>query len=66
MKKEYDFSKAKRGKFYRTDLKLNIPIYLDDKALTFVDSIAKRKNKNVSSVVIQIIHSDMQLAETIK
>lgn len=29
MKEEYDFSNAERGKFYRPDAQLNIPVYLD-------------------------------------
>ena len=29
MKKEYDFSKGERGKFYRPETELNIPIYLE-------------------------------------
>jgi hypothetical protein len=29
MKKEYDFSKGERGKFYRSDSELELPIYLD-------------------------------------
>jgi hypothetical protein len=29
MKSEYDFSKGERGKFYRPDVELNIPVYLD-------------------------------------
>jgi hypothetical protein len=29
MKKEYDFSKGERGKFYRPDAQLNLPIYLE-------------------------------------
>jgi hypothetical protein len=31
MRKEYDFSKGQRGRFYRPDMKLNIPIYLEKK-----------------------------------
>jgi hypothetical protein len=27
MRKEYDFSKGERGKFFRPDAKLNIPVY---------------------------------------
>jgi hypothetical protein len=27
MREKYDFSNGKRGKFYRADMKLNIPIY---------------------------------------
>jgi hypothetical protein len=29
MRKEYDFSKGERGKFYKPDLELYLPIYLD-------------------------------------
>ena len=66
MKKEYDFSKAERGKFYRPDIKLNLPVYLDDEAFAFVDTIAKNKNTDVSSVVNELIRTDMKLAEVIK
>ena len=66
MKKEYDFSKSEKGKFYNPKLALNIPVYLDASAFTFVDKIAKRKKKDMSSVVNQIIHSDIQLSETLK
>jgi hypothetical protein len=31
MKKEYDFSKGVRGKFYKSDIQLNIPVYLEPK-----------------------------------
>ena len=29
MKKEYDFSKGERGKFYRPGTELNFPVYLE-------------------------------------
>jgi hypothetical protein len=29
MKKEYDFSKGERAKFYRPDAEINLPIYLE-------------------------------------
>ena len=44
MKEEYDFSKGERGKFFRNDIKLNLPVYLDDDVLEFVEKIAKKKN----------------------
>jgi hypothetical protein len=31
MKKEYDFSKGVRGKFYKPDIQLNVPVYLEPK-----------------------------------
>ncbi|RLD10996.1 MAG: hypothetical protein DRI44_04575 [Chlamydiae bacterium] len=66
MKKEYDFSTGERGKFYRPNLKLNLPIYLDEESFTFVNKIAKSKKQEVSFIVNQLIHSDMHIANTIK
>ena len=66
MKKEYDFSNGERGKFYKPETKLNLPVYLDDEVFTFVNKVAKAKKSNISFVVNQLIHSDMQIAETIQ
>ncbi len=66
MKKEYDFSKGERGKFYKTNLKLNLPIYLEPEVMTFVESIAKKKNSDLSTVVNNLIKTDKQLAEVIR
>jgi len=66
MKKEYDFSKATRGKFGRPDVKLNIPVYLDDEVRTFVTRIARRHRSDVSKVVNDLLRTDMTLAKTLK
>jgi hypothetical protein len=66
MKKEYDFSKGVRGKFYRRGLRLNLPVYLDKEALAFVERIARKKKTDISSVVNQLILSDKRLAEVIE
>ena len=66
MKREYDFSKAERGKFYRPDAKLNLPVYLDDEVLSFVEGIARKRKTDLSSVVNRILRTDMQLAETVR
>ena len=66
MRKEYDFSKGIRGKFYRQDVKLNLPVYLDKDVLAFVKRIADRKRTDVSTIVNDLIKNDMQLADTIK
>jgi hypothetical protein len=40
-KKEYDFSKGERGKFFRADAELSLPVYLDpDVARAFRNSAA--------------------------
>jgi hypothetical protein len=66
MRKEYDFSKGERGKFYRPDMKLNIPIYLDDKVLAFVEKIASKKGLDRSSVVNELLRGDIKLAEAME
>jgi hypothetical protein len=66
MKKEYDFSGGVRGKFYKPDVKLNLPIYLDQEVLAFIESIASKRESDISSVVNEILRSDMRLAKTMK
>ena len=65
MKNEYDFSKGERGKFYKPDVKINLPIYLDEKALEFIQKVANKKNSNISAVVNSLIHSDIAIAEAV-
>ena len=66
MKNEYDFSKGERGKFYKPEVKFNLPIYLEPEILSFVESIAKKSDLDISTVVNNLIKNDMQLAEIIK
>ena len=66
MKKEYDFSKGERGKFYRPGVKLNLPVYLDEEVLAFVQRIAKKRKTDLSAVVNELLRSDMRLAENIR
>ena len=65
MRKEYDFSKGQRGKFYRPDMKLNIPIYLDEEVSAFVDKIASKKKIDRTSVVNQLLRGDIKIAEPV-
>jgi hypothetical protein len=66
MKKEYDFSKGERGKFYKPNLKLNLPIYLEPETLTFVQNIAKKKKSDLSTVVNKLLKSDIKIAKVIE
>jgi len=63
MRKEYDFSKGERGKFYHPDIKLNIPVYLDEKVSAFVEKIAAKKGLDRSSVVNDLLRSDIKISE---
>jgi hypothetical protein len=66
MREEYDFSKGERGKFFRPDMKLNVPIYLDDEVSAFVEKIALKKGVDRSSVVNELLRSDMKIAEVME
>ena len=66
MRKEYDFSKAERGKFCRPDAKLNLPVYLEEEVQAFVQAIAERRKSDISTVVNQLLRGDMQLADAMK
>lgn len=66
MKKEYNFSKAERGKFYRDDTTLNLPVYLDPDNLRFVKKIAKDKNSDMSSIVNKLIKENIKIARVLR
>lgn len=66
MKKEYDFSKGVRGKFYRPNATFNMPVYLDSQVRRFVEQIAENKRTDVSAVVNRLLRSDMELVEAAK
>jgi len=64
MKKEYDFSKGERGKFYRADLELVLPIYLDPEVAAVVQKIAAQKGIEVKTLVNDWLRKDIALIET--
>ena len=66
MREEYDFSKAERGKFYRPDVKFNLPVYLEEEVQTFVQAIAEKRKTDLSTVVNQLLRGDMQIANALK
>ena len=63
MKREYDFSKAVRGKFYRKGAELRLPIYLDPKLQNKLERLARRKNKDVGEMVNQLLRKDVDFLE---
>jgi hypothetical protein len=66
MKREYDFSKGVRGRFFRHRVKLNLPVYLDEEVFLFVQDIASKRKADASKVVNQLLRGNMELAKTIK
>lgn len=65
MKREYDFSKAVRGKFYRKGAEIQFPIYVDSGMHKRFERIAKRKGKPVTDLINQLLKKDLELLESL-
>lgn len=63
MKKEYDFSKGVRGKFYRADVEFNLPIYLEPEIAEFVQKLAAEKKVDQSQIVNMLLRKDKEIIE---
>jgi hypothetical protein len=63
MKREYDFSKAVRGKFYRKGADLRLPIYLEPKLQSKLERLARKKGKDVGEMVNQLLKKDVDFLE---
>jgi len=59
MKKEYDFSKGERGKFYHPNTQLNLPVYLDPEVAEFIRKYAKEKDIEVDTIVNEWLRSNI-------
>lgn len=66
MRREYNFSKAVRGKFYRKGADLRLPIYLEPKLQRKIERIARRKGKDVGEMVNQLLRKDIEFLEELK
>jgi hypothetical protein len=66
MKKEYDFSKAQRGKFYHPDAKINLPIYLEEDVKNYLSERAKAKGIELGDMVNDLLKKDIALIEGVK
>jgi hypothetical protein len=66
MKREYDFSKAERGKLHRPGAKLNLPVYLDSEVLGYLMERAEAKGVEVGDLVNDILKKDIALVEALK
>jgi hypothetical protein len=63
MKQEYDFSKGARGKFYRENAKLNLPVYLDEEVQAYLHERARTKGVEITQLVNEMLRQDIKLIE---
>ena len=65
MKKEYDFSKAEQGKFYRPGRTLEIPVYLDREVEEFFAEKAAKGRKPLNRIVNTILRKEMDILKSV-
>ncbi len=65
MRKEYDFSKAEQGKFYRPIEELEIPIYLDAEIKNYFSKKALEKQTDLVKVINIILRKEMEILKKV-
>lgn len=66
MKPEYDFSKAERGKFFKANAELRLPIYLDSDVQRYLTERAADKGVPLGEMVNGLLKREIQIIETVK
>jgi hypothetical protein len=66
MPAEIDFSGGTRGKFYRPNSKLNLPVYLDADVQAYLGRIAARKGMSLSDVANDLLKKEIAIIEAAK
>ena len=61
---EIDFSGGARGKFYRPNAKLNLPVYLDADVQAYLAALAARKGIPLSDLANDLLKKDIAILET--
>ncbi|NJN83430.1 MAG: hypothetical protein HC802_14855 [Caldilineaceae bacterium] len=66
MREEYDFSGAERGRFYRPNATLRIPIYLDPDVDEVVRSLAERTGQDVENLVNDWMRKNIDIIQSVE
>lgn len=66
MKPEYDFSKAERGKFFKANAELRLPIYLDTDVQRYLSERAADKGVPLGEMVNGLLKREIQIIESVK
>jgi len=64
MKSKYDFSKAERGKFFKPDATLQLPVYLDPDVSKFINKLAAEKKTDSQRLVNDWLRANMTILVT--
>jgi len=63
MKKENDFLKAERGRFYHKGAHLRLPIYLDFKLQSRLQKLAQKKHENIEETANHLLKKEIDLLQ---
>ncbi len=63
MRSEYDFSNGERGKFFRKDAEVHLPVYLEDEVLAYLQERARAKGVELNELVNDLLKQDIALIE---
>lgn len=66
MKDEYDFSQGERGKFFKPNAQLNLPVYLDEEVSNYLRKQAEAKGKELNEIVNEMLKKDIDLIKAVK
>ncbi len=66
MKPEYDFAKGERGKFFRPDADVRLPIYLDAEVQKYLADRAAQKGIPLNELVNGLLRQEIQIIESVK
>jgi hypothetical protein len=64
MEKEYDFTNAEQGKFFRPIGELDIPIYLDEEVKRFfLEKMKNTKEFSLNTVINSLLKQDIEISK---
>jgi hypothetical protein len=66
MPAEVDFTGAIRGKFHHSNLRLNLPVYLDADVQDYLSAIAAKKGMPLSQLANDLLKREIGIIEAVK
>ena len=66
MRDEYDFAKGERGKFFKPNADMNLPVYLEADVLDYFKAKAQAKGVELNVMVNELLKKYIALIEGVK
>ena len=66
MPAEVDFAGATRGKLFRPNLRLNLPVYLDAEVQAYLNAIAAKKGMPLAQLANDLLKREIGIIESVK